>query len=112
MGQSILCTMMGEAEKPSFPLPQQYWEQGNKLNYRTWVTQFENYMFWLNFDQTPTQKLNKEYKNWLLYSLLGAEGTLRFVNQPLVHCQAETDHVIFAKAISNFLAEPVKELCA
>ncbi len=103
---------MGEPEKPRFPLPQRYWEQGNKPNYRTWVTQFENYVFWLNLDRTDAQQLNKEYKNRLLYLLLGAEGTLRFANQPLAHRLAKTDHTIFAKAVSDFFAKPVNELWA
>ncbi len=104
---------MGELEKPRFPLPQRYWEQGNKPNYyRTWVTQFENYVFWLNLDRTDDQQLNKEYKNRLLYSLLGAEGTLRFANQPLAHHLPKTDHAVFTKAISDFFAEPVNELHA
>ncbi len=103
---------MGEPEKPHFPLPQCYWEQGNKPNYRTCVTQFKNYIFRVNLDRTDAQQLNKEYKNRLLYSLLGVEGTLRFANQPLAHCLAETDHTVFAKAISDFFAKPVNELCA
>ncbi len=44
--------------------------------------------------------------------MLGAEGTLRFANQPLAHHLAETDHAAFANAVSNFFAEPVNELRA
>ncbi len=98
---------MVDTEKPRFPLPERYWDHGNQLSYRTLKTQFENYLEW-----DAVHQLDKEYRNRLLYSLLGAEGTQRFASQPLAQQLADSDHDAYAKAISEFFEELVNELHA
>ncbi len=49
----------------------------------------ENYLFWIDAQRGPNNLLSAEYKNYLLFSLLGTEGTMRFASNPLV-CQLAT----------------------
>ncbi len=49
--------------------------------------------FWLDTQWGPTHLLTDQYKNRLLFSLLGAEATVRFGNNPLTD---QLDTVTFA----------------
>ncbi|MCP4539177.1 MAG: hypothetical protein GY832_18730, partial [Chloroflexi bacterium] len=79
-----------ELPRVQFPLPPPYWDHaGEQPNFRTWWMRLENYIYWLNAQRGPTTQLASEYKNRLLFSLLGSEGTSRFASNPFI-CQLAT----------------------
>ncbi len=59
--------------------------------------------FLVEQERDAANQLDKEYKNRLLYSLLGTEGTQCFASQPLTQQLANSDHDALAKAVSYFL---------
>ncbi len=82
---SSAAAIVGHVEVPrvQFPLPSPYWSTpGEQPNFRMWWKQVENYVFWLDTQRGPANPLSGEYKNRLLFSLLGAEAITRFGTTP------------------------------
>ncbi len=77
-----------ELLRVQFPLLPPYWDIGEQPIFQTWWMHFENYIYWTNAQRGPNQ-LASEYKNRLLFSLLGSEGTNRFASNPFI-CQLAT----------------------
>ncbi len=61
-----------------------------------------NYLFWINTQRGPINLLSDEYKNRLLYSLLGTEGTLHFASNPLVCQLATASFAEFSVEVQHF----------
>ncbi len=68
----------------------------------------ENYIYWMNAQRGPTTQLASEYKNRLLFSLLGSEGTNRFASNPFVCHLATTSFTDFSAEVKKFFQPSVK----
>ncbi len=92
--------MPDDAPKISFPLPPRFWENpGEAPTYRLWIMQFENYVFSIDSQRTAWNKLSDEFKNRLLYSLLGMEGIASFACTPEAQNLGGTSFADFQKAV-------------
>ncbi len=59
-----------------FPLLPPYWDHtGEQQDFRTWWVRYDNYIYWTDVQRGPINPLSDEYKNRLLFLLLGSEGT-------------------------------------
>ncbi len=75
--------MPGDAGKVQFPLPPKYWEHpGDAPPFRLWNVQFENCVFRGFAKGPPADKMTDEFKNRLLFSLLGDEAISTFACLP------------------------------
>ncbi len=97
-----------------FPEPPAYWSMpGEQPNFRTWWTMVENYIACLDEQHDPTEAvLLDSYKNWLLYSLLGAEGIARFASHPMGSQLCAAMFASFSKAVREFFQPDVNPLRA
>ncbi len=75
----IFFAMPGDAGKVQFPLPAKYLEHpGEAPSFQLWNIQFENYMFSVDSQRALADKMMDEFKNRLLFSLLGNEAVSSF----------------------------------
>ncbi len=92
--------MPGNLPKVHFPLPPRYWDgPGDAPSYRLWLTQFENYIYSIDSQRLADEKMGNEFKNRLLYSILGTEGITTFVCTPEAQDPAGTSFTNFSKAV-------------
>ncbi len=62
-----------------FPLPPCFWDHpGNVPSFRLWAIQFDNYIFSMDSQRMAANRTTDEFKNHLLFSLLGMEGIASF----------------------------------
>ncbi len=67
----------------SFPLPPRFWDvAGEQPSFWLWNAQFENYVFSVNSQRTVADQMSDEFKNRLLFSLLGNEVVASFACMP------------------------------
>ncbi len=91
--------MPGEQGKINFPLPPRFWDlPGEQPSFQLWNAQFENYMFSVDSQRTAADKMSDEFKNRLLFSLLGNEAVASFACTPEALNIATTSFADFQKA--------------
>ncbi len=66
----------------------------------------------MNAQRGPTTQLASEYKNRLLFSLLGSEGMSHFANNPFVYQLATASFVDFSAEVKKFFQPSVNVLRA
>ncbi|MCP4701720.1 MAG: hypothetical protein GY862_33410, partial [Gammaproteobacteria bacterium] len=90
--------MPGDQGKITFPLPSRYWDlPGEQPSFRLWNIQLENYMFSVDSQRTAAEKMTDEFKNRLLFSLLGNEAVASFACTPEALHIADTSFADFHK---------------
>ncbi len=102
-----------ELPRMQLPLPPPFWDHaGEQPDFHTWWMHLENYIFWINAQRDPVNLLPDEYKNRLLFSLLGTEGTLRFASNPFVCQLAIASFAEFSVEVQGFFQLTVNVLRA
>ncbi len=102
--------MPGDVGKVQFPQPPIYWEHpGEAPSFRLWNTQFENYVFSVDSQRAPADKMMDEFKNHLLFSLLGNEAIASFPCTPEALSIATTSLANFHK-VAKVHFQPVTSL--
>ncbi len=94
--------MPGDQKMVQFPLPPRYWDTpGEAPSYQLWAMQFENYVFSIDSQRTLAKKMSDEFKNHLLYLLLGTEGIASFACMPEGQDLTGTSFANFQKAVKT-----------
>ncbi len=101
-----------EIPRIQFPLPPPYWDVVEQPNFWTWWICLKNYIYWVNAQCIPANQLASEYKNHLLFPLLGSEGTNHFACNPLVCQLATTTFADFLAEVKRFFQPCVNVLHA
>ncbi len=90
-----------------------YWsDPGDQPNFQTWWMMLENYLYWLDRHASPMDPLNDEDNNWLVYTLLGPEGTSRFASNLMASRMGQASFVEFTEAVKTFFHPSVNPLHA
>ncbi len=76
--------MPGDQKVVHFPLPPPpHWDTpGDAPSFRLWAAPFGNYVFSVDSQCLAADKMTDEFKNRLLFSLLGTEGISSFACMP------------------------------
>ncbi len=94
--------MPGDQGKINFPLPSRFWDvPGVQPFFQLWNAQFENYMFSVDSQRTAADKISDEFKNCLLFSLLGNEAVASFACMPEALNITATPFADFHKAAKS-----------
>ncbi len=94
--------MPSDQGKITFPLPSRYWDlPGEQPSFRLWNVQFENYVFSVDSQRTAADRMSDEFKNRLLFSLLGNEAVASFACTPEALNIADTSFADFHKAAKS-----------
>ncbi len=103
----------GALMRMHFPEPPAYWSVlGDQPNFWTWWTTLDNYLYWLERHASLTDPITDEDKNWLVYSLLGPEGTSRFASNLMAGRMGQASFAEFSEAVKMFFQPPVNPLRA
>ncbi len=88
--------MPDEQKAVYFPLPPRFWDTpGDMPSFHLWTVQLENYIFSVDSQHTAANRMMDEFKNRLVFSLLGSEGIASFACVPEVELIAETSFTTF-----------------